>query len=101
MNLTPLAPKQSLNKAFRLVKLKRSDMETFKTSLLQMLSRIDEGATLKNFRRSQITFKKHVAEILAKKQNGEETGELERRIDEMVYVLYGLTEEEAEIVGKM
>ncbi|HYF03466.1 MAG TPA: hypothetical protein VEC36_08820 [Patescibacteria group bacterium] len=33
-------------------------------------------------------------EIPAKKQQGEKTGELKRRIDAMVYVLYGLTEAE-------
>ncbi|HYF03463.1 MAG TPA: TaqI-like C-terminal specificity domain-containing protein, partial [Patescibacteria group bacterium] len=45
-------------------------------------------------------FKKLVAEILAKKQNGEETGELEHRIDEMVYRLYELTEAEIAVVEK-
>ncbi|MES2764697.1 MAG: TaqI-like C-terminal specificity domain-containing protein, partial [Bacteroidota bacterium] len=41
-----------------------------------------------------------VEEILAKKQRGEETVELERRIDEMVYTLYDLTEEEIAVIEK-
>jgi hypothetical protein len=48
----------------------------------------------------QEPFKKLVEEILAKKQRGEETLELERRIDAMVYALYGLTEEEIAVVEK-
>ncbi|MBK9248116.1 MAG: hypothetical protein IPM69_08405 [Ignavibacteria bacterium] len=39
-----------------------------------------------------------VDQILAAKQAGEDTGALERRIDELVYELYGLTEEEIAVV---
>ncbi|OQW92425.1 MAG: hypothetical protein BWK78_01785 [Thiotrichaceae bacterium IS1] len=39
-----------------------------------------------------------VDKILAAKARGEETSEWERRIDELVYQLYGLTEEEIAVI---
>jgi len=39
-----------------------------------------------------------VDQILAAKQAGEDTSVLEGRIDELVYALYGLTEEEIAVV---
>jgi len=48
--------------------------------------------------RAQAPFIKIVDEILEKKKNGIDTGDLERKIDEMVYELYELTAEEIKIV---
>jgi len=47
---------------------------------------------------AQAPFIKIVDEILEKKKTGIDTGDLERKIDEMVYELYELTEEEIKIV---
>ncbi len=47
---------------------------------------------------AQAPFIKLVDEILAKKKTGEKTDHLEREIDEMVYKLYELTDEEIKIV---
>jgi hypothetical protein len=46
----------------------------------------------------QQPFVKLVEQILAKKEKGEDTTELENQIDQLVYQLYGLTEEEIKIV---
>ncbi|MBQ6269486.1 MAG: class I SAM-dependent DNA methyltransferase, partial [Bacteroidetes bacterium] len=45
-------------------------------------------------------FKKLVYEIQDKKKNNEDTTELEAKINNMIYELYGLTEDEAEEVEK-
>ena len=47
---------------------------------------------------AQEPFIKIVDEIIEKKKNGIDTGDLERKIDEMVYELYELTAEEIKIV---
>jgi hypothetical protein len=47
---------------------------------------------------SQKPFEDLVDIILAKKEQGEDTSQEERKIDEMVYALYGLTTEEIAVV---
>ena len=48
MNLKEINIKSSLNKAYRLVKPKRPEIETFKTNLIKLLSQIDEKESEEN-----------------------------------------------------
>jgi len=46
----------------------------------------------------QLLFKKKVNQILSAKEQGDDTSDLEREIDAMVYKLYELTYDEVKIV---
>lgn len=45
MKLTILKPRQALNKAFLKVKPNRTEIENFKTNLVQLLDHINENET--------------------------------------------------------
>lgn len=71
MNQKFLKPRQALNKAFLKVKPVRIQIEIFKENLIRLLDQINES---------------------------ELEGCLRYQIDQLVYELYGLTEEEIRIV---
>ena len=48
----------------------------------------------------EMPFKEIVYQILAHKKEGKDISHLEKQIDQMIYKLYGLTEEEIIIVDK-
>lgn len=123
-----LKPKQSLNKAFLKVKPNRSAIESFKTNLIQLIDRINESESEEFHKNLVIDFLKktyydpshfintkgrndlviHTGEkakssvgviIEAKKRDLiSNTSTLESEIDQLVYKLYGLSEEEIRIV---
>jgi adenine-specific DNA-methyltransferase len=123
-----LKPKQALNPAFRKVKPNRSAIESFKANLIQLIDRINESESEEFHKNLVIDFlkktyydpshfvntkgkndlvihtgdsaKSSVGVIFdSKKQDPiSETTTLEAEIDQLVYRLYGLSEEEIGIV---
>ncbi|GAB2532512.1 DUF7149 domain-containing protein [Rufibacter soli] len=59
MNLSTLTIKQSLNKAYRLLKPKRNDIERFKQNLIGLLGQIDEKETEENVKIHLMDFLKN------------------------------------------
>lgn len=69
MELKELKPRKALNKAFLKVKPNRTEIEGFKTNLIQLLDRTNDTES-----------------------------DLENKIYQLVYQLYNLTEEEIKII---
>ena len=85
MLLHLIQPKDALNQAYRKVKPFGSDIDAFKQNLLYLISQVDDA------KEDQI--------LSLKKDNPQaQTSALEREIDLMVNELYGLSEEEIDIV---
>ena len=123
-----LKPKQSLNKAFLKVKPNRSAIESFKDNLIQLIDRINESESEEFHKNLVIDFlkktyydpshfintkgrndlvihtgdkaKSSVGVIIEAKKQVSTKGNItiESEIDQMVYELYELREEEIEIV---
>ena len=117
-NLHILKPRKALNKAFLKVKPNRSQIEQFKQHLIQLLDRTNETES-EEFHKNLVTdfLKKtyydphhfintkgrtdlviHNGNKAKSNVGAADTSSLEAEIDRLVYELYGLTEEEIEIV---
>lgn len=123
MNHRFLKPRQAINKAFLKVKPVRIQIEVFKGNLIRLLDQINETESeefhknlvsdflkrtyyepdfsiKKNSLENQSVFIAFVDNILKRKEQDPttDTTDLENQIDQLVYELYGLTEEEIRIV---
>ncbi|MCB0740574.1 MAG: hypothetical protein KDB92_05905, partial [Chitinophagaceae bacterium] len=71
MTLKEIGLKQALNKAYRLIKPKRLEMEAFKTNLISLLGQIDEKESEENVKIHLMNFLRdtfyHPAHLLATK----------------------------------
>ena len=130
MNLKPLKPRKAINKAFLKIKPNRTEIENFKTNLIQLLDRTNDIESEEFHKNLVIDFLKktyyepnHFVNtkgrndlvihngnkanstvgvlIEAKKaSNKADTTVLENEIDELVYKLYDLTASEIKIIEK-
>ncbi len=126
MNIVSVNPRKSLNKAFLKQKPHRSEIELFKANLIHLLNHIDEIEREENQKNHILHFlcdtyykdtneintkdtkdlvihlrktnKDKVGIIIEAKKQGQDTTALEQQVDELVYQLYGITEEERRVI---
>ena len=124
MNLVISNPRKSLNKAFLKQKPLRSEIELFKANLIHLLDKVDEIEREENQKNHILHFlrdtyykdtneintkdtkdlvihlgksnKDKVGVIIEAKKQGQDT--MEQQVDELVYQLYGITEEERGVI---
>ena len=103
MQPKPLKPRKAINKAFLKIKPNRTEIERFKTNLIELLDRTNDTES-EEFHKNLVSdfLKKTYYEpnhyINTKGRNDLVIHNLEAQIDQLVYQLYGLTEEEIAII---
>ena len=103
MQPKPQKPRKAINKAFLKIKPNRTEIERFKTNLIELLDRTNDTES-EEFHKNLVSdfLKKTYYEpnhyINTKGRNDLVIHNLEALIDQLVYQLYGLTEEEIAII---
>lgn len=94
MQIEKISPSRAVDNAFLQETIAEKDFEQFRSRLLRLLKHADEAIN------NQEELAKKVDQILTAKEDNPEadTSDLEAQIDQLVYELYGLSEEEIEIV---